>query len=627
MATRRELEQRTVRDLADLARRSGIEGWKGLRKKQLVEAILRWGRRKAAARRRSEEAPRPDRGAEGESRPSTSSRVRKAERARGAPPAVKRAKGTNGAGGARRPKRKRKEGAPPASKGTERATGGGPVKRAKGGRSAKSAKRAPGEKTAPPPKRAKKRNGAGTVKGAKGGRSAKIAKSAKRARGEAIAPAAKGAGSAKRARGEAIAPAAKGAGSAKRPRGEAIAPAAKGAGSAKREKARPVDSAGRAAAPPDERPEAPSGRSGRAPAPLHGRGGALHRPPSHPGAAQRPSVRPAERRITTEDDRLVLLPVEPYWAHAYWVLSAATFARMTRRCRRSGGRLVLRFRFVSTVEFNDRRREGFVDVDLISPAGNYYLNLWSGGQALSARIGILGRFGRFTPLLEARPIELPRAGESPVFEDLRVPVRGEGDALWRPRSGAAGTGDGEERIAEAAEEAERGLELAGAADLELAGAPDLAFQPAAESFVDARRAGASTERARGGEGAEAPEHGAVRPSGAAVGDHPPAPLGEPLAAPWSEHEGWRTELLAMAGEGLGVEAPAVGEVLEYPASAGELSDERIAEISRESAALLAPAAGAAFAPEEARASAEAWPRAGAPSLEAAPREERRPQDI
>ncbi|MBN1443668.1 MAG: hypothetical protein JXA90_13245, partial [Planctomycetes bacterium] len=29
----------------------------------------------------------------------------------------------------------------------------------------------------------------------------------------------------------------------------------------------------------------------------------------------------------------------------------------------------------------------------------------------------------------------------------------------------------------------------------------------------------------------------------------------------------------------------------------------------------------------ARASAEAWPRAGAPSLEAAPREERRPQDI
>lgn len=269
---------------------------------------------------------------------------------------------------------------------------------------------------------------------------------------------------------------------------------------------------------------------------------------------------------------MVLLPVEPYWAHAYWVLSSRMYSRLTRRRQRTGGRIILRFHAISMIHWSDRRRWERFDVELSSPSGNYYLNLWSPGHSVSAEIGILGKHGAFTPVLESNRVELPRSEESSLFEDVRVPLHGEGDGLWKPRAGPAAAAEEEEdqephASSDSEQTVARGDAIPSSGSRPWALRPDRIFRsdptPPAPPAPPEAAPPAAREK-------ELDTAGAARAGAPGEGEGP--------APPAESRPAESADILLPSAT---VEPPEVEEVLKFSQAASEVSQERRAEIDEE----------------------------------------------
>ncbi len=116
------------------------------------------------------------------------------------------------------------------------------------------------------------------------------------------------------------------------------------------------------------------------------------------------------------ETRLVLMPVSPYWMHAYWELTPENRAAAERRLGRSGA-LVLRVYEVT----GDEAREAF-DIEVSPDLGNWYFRVDPPGRALRAALGLRDVEGRFAPAIHSNAAQTPSPGsqeEGPV-QWLRV---------------------------------------------------------------------------------------------------------------------------------------------------------------------------------------------------------------
>lgn len=126
---------------------------------------------------------------------------------------------------------------------------------------------------------------------------------------------------------------------------------------------------------------------------------------------------------------LTLLPVDPYWIHAYWEVAPQTLSDVQAQMgsEASQARCILRVFDVTAIEFDGRNAHSFFDLPIELSARNWYINLWSSEKSLVADLGLLLPDGRFFLLARSNVVHTPREGAS-IFTE----------APWAEPSSAAG---------------------------------------------------------------------------------------------------------------------------------------------------------------------------------------------
>jgi uncharacterized protein len=135
--------------------------------------------------------------------------------------------------------------------------------------------------------------------------------------------------------------------------------------------------------------------------------------------------------------RLVLMPRDPQWMHAYWEVASYTWSEAERHfgpeVRRSG-RAVLRF-------FPAGMDQGSFDVDVQLDTHNWYVHLSREGGSWYAQLGLLLPDGRFVLLAISNTIHMPAGRISEVLDEKWAVLKTDWERLFE-LSGAGKLGAG-----------------------------------------------------------------------------------------------------------------------------------------------------------------------------------------
>jgi hypothetical protein len=124
-----------------------------------------------------------------------------------------------------------------------------------------------------------------------------------------------------------------------------------------------------------------------------------------------------------EDNRLVLMAVDPYLVHAYWNVSAG-------RIEAANGLFdeedleaaVLRFHDVTGIAADDVSCHASFDVDVQLEAGKCYARLGAPERRYRADLGLRAKDGRLVALVRSNPIEMPPAWPHVKVDDAATLV-------------------------------------------------------------------------------------------------------------------------------------------------------------------------------------------------------------
>ena len=144
-----------------------------------------------------------------------------------------------------------------------------------------------------------------------------------------------------------------------------------------------------------------------------GRAGLIEALLSAPSGAPHPEA-PAELPASYDRTRLTLVEIEPHWIHAYWEITAPD--REAALAKAGEAAWVLRFHDVTDVEFDGANARDSFDVPVDVAAGNWYVNLWSGGKTYCAEIGLRAPDGAFVPVSRSGVVQVPAATAAPRAE-------------------------------------------------------------------------------------------------------------------------------------------------------------------------------------------------------------------
>ena len=144
-------------------------------------------------------------------------------------------------------------------------------------------------------------------------------------------------------------------------------------------------------------------------------------PPASPGPPQWESA-PLPEAYGKE--RLVLMPVDPHWVHAYWEMGphSAPESRSEDEKKGEPTRRVLRVYDVTSIDFDGTNANSSFDIEITPQAQNWYINLWSPGKSLCAELGMLYRDGVFSPRVRSNVIQTPPTWASQNTEERWIRV-------------------------------------------------------------------------------------------------------------------------------------------------------------------------------------------------------------
>jgi len=125
--------------------------------------------------------------------------------------------------------------------------------------------------------------------------------------------------------------------------------------------------------------------------------------------------------------RLVVLPIDPYHAHAYWEVTLED--RIALNELWSAGpeaerTWVLRFHDITQVEFDGTNAHHRFDVPVFASARSRYVDFWSPGRSYLVELGVLTG-GAFFPACRSKPLHLPPAPPPGRGEQAVPPEHGE----------------------------------------------------------------------------------------------------------------------------------------------------------------------------------------------------------
>ena len=111
-----------------------------------------------------------------------------------------------------------------------------------------------------------------------------------------------------------------------------------------------------------------------------------------------------------QDNRLVLMAVDPYLVYAYWNLTSARVEAARALFEQDElESQVLRFHDTTGIDFNGANCGSCFDVKIDLDAGKWYVRLWSPERRYCADIGLRGKDGRLVALVRSNLVETPAA--------------------------------------------------------------------------------------------------------------------------------------------------------------------------------------------------------------------------
>lgn len=141
------------------------------------------------------------------------------------------------------------------------------------------------------------------------------------------------------------------------------------------------------------------------------------------------------------EDRLVLMPRDPYWIFAYWEVTPATVEKVKEA---SGGvRLHLRLYDVTNIIFNGQNAWKSLDTEVTGD--NWYLNVPDADCTYLAELGYFDRQGNFVPLIRSNAVRTPRDRPSDARDEEWLAV--DYEELYK-LSGGYSVGKGSEEMRE-----------------------------------------------------------------------------------------------------------------------------------------------------------------------------------
>jgi len=126
------------------------------------------------------------------------------------------------------------------------------------------------------------------------------------------------------------------------------------------------------------------------------------------------------------DDRIVLLPRDPWWIFTYWDISQKRVDQVVATIpdnERYGLRWILRVYDVTSVaNFDGNNANSHFDIDIYFDATNWYLNVDKPGCSWCVEIGFLSHTGKFYMVARSNIIGTPRFGiSSNIDEEWALP--------------------------------------------------------------------------------------------------------------------------------------------------------------------------------------------------------------
>lgn len=121
------------------------------------------------------------------------------------------------------------------------------------------------------------------------------------------------------------------------------------------------------------------------------------------------------------DDRIVLLPRDPWWLYTYWDISQERIDRVIAAIdfsERTDLKWILRVYDVTGVSgFNGGNAYSFFDLDIGFEAGNWYMNVNPPGRDWCVEIGLKNSAGRFFAVARSNIVKSPCFGISSNIDE------------------------------------------------------------------------------------------------------------------------------------------------------------------------------------------------------------------
>ncbi|UCC95002.1 MAG: DUF4912 domain-containing protein [Candidatus Omnitrophota bacterium] len=134
-----------------------------------------------------------------------------------------------------------------------------------------------------------------------------------------------------------------------------------------------------------------------------------------------PQVTSCSLPVRYGDNRIMLLPRDPWWLHTYWDISEERINEVISSMpvhERQNLRWAVRVYDVSSVQdFRGDNANCFFDIDIYFDAGNWYINVNQPGRAWCVEIGLKSPQGTFFVIARSNIIRTPCFGISDQIDE------------------------------------------------------------------------------------------------------------------------------------------------------------------------------------------------------------------
>jgi len=118
-------------------------------------------------------------------------------------------------------------------------------------------------------------------------------------------------------------------------------------------------------------------------------------------------------------NKIVLQVRDPWWIHAYWEVTAATFDGLRDRLNDAfySAKRVLRVYDISNIIFNGANAHRFFDIEIDAHANNWYIDTQGPGKSWCVDFGLRLPDGQFITVVRSNTVHTPLEGPSWITDE------------------------------------------------------------------------------------------------------------------------------------------------------------------------------------------------------------------